>query len=231
MKLLNLVLILLPVVGCQEFISGEGDGEGKPVDQTPNTDVNPTDHPPLDPPITSAGNRRLSVEQLRRSLPVALGNDASGVPITWMIGSKKGFDDNSDTLGEADYINTTEDNLEPSPLYLKFMDDAARDTCNRRLTADLAATSASDRVLYAKMASTTDTSDGAVDANLRHLALRFWGVKLADDDTKTLAPMHKLFDASVEAAAAGKTVTEAHVKEGWRSVCVALVTAPEFHIY
>jgi hypothetical protein len=232
MKLSHASLFLVPLFGCQGFISGEGDGpNGKPVDQTSNTDVNPTDHPPLDPPITSAGNRRLSVEQLRRSFPIVFGKDADGVPITWMIGSKKGFDDNSDTLGEADYINTTEDNLEPSPLYVKFIDDAARDACNRRLTADLAASAPAASVLYAKMASTTDTSATAVDANLRHLALRFWGVKLTADDTTTMAPMHQLFDKAVASAAAGETPTEADVKEGWRAVCVALVTAPEFHIY
>jgi hypothetical protein len=234
MRVLHVSLFLLPLAACQGFISGEGDDpKGKPVDQAPNTDVNPTDHPPLDAPITSAGNRRLSVEQLRRSLPVVFGNDESGSPITWKIGSKNGLDDNSDTLGEADYINTTEDNLEPSPLYLKFVDDAARDVCNRRLTADLAEADGDKRVLYAKV-QTTDTSasaGSAVDANLRHLALRFWGVKLADSDTTSTAGLHQLFDKAVESAAAGKTPTEAHVKEGWRAVCVALVTAPEFHIY
>lgn len=233
MRFLHVGLFLLPLAGCQGFISGEGDDpDGKPVDQAPNTNVNPTDHPPLDAPITSAGNRRLSVEQLRRSLPVVFGNDENGSPITWKIGTKIGLDDNSDTLGEADYINTTEDNLEPSPLYVKFVDDAARDVCNRRLTADLAASDSSERVLYAKV-ETTDTSataGSAIDANIRHLGLRFWGVKLADDPSST-AGMHQLFDKAVESAAAGKTPTEANVKEGWRAVCVALVTAPEFHIY
>ncbi len=195
--------------------------------------MKPTDHPPLDAPITSAGNRRLTVEQLRRSFPVALGNDENGAPITWKLGTKNALDDNADTLGEADYINTTEDNLEPSPLYLKFVDDAARDVCNRTLTADLAKTDKTKRVLYATV-ETTDTSataSSAIDANLRQLELRFWGVKVADGDTTAIAPLHQLFDKAVEGAAAGKTPTEAHVKEGWRAVCVALLTAPEFHIY
>lgn len=230
MKHAKLWFVVLPLgvaLGCHR---GGDEGSGAKVDENPVGKVHPTDHPPLDAPITSSGNSRLSVEQLRRSLPVVMGNDENGTPITWMIGTKKGLDDNADTLGEADYIDTTQDNLEPSPLYLKFMDDAARDVCNRALTADLAKTDKSTRTILVEVES-TDTTAAAVDANLRYLELRFWGVKVAADDTKSVAPLHSLFDTAVNAASGGKTPTQANVEEGWRAVCVALVTAPEFHIY
>jgi hypothetical protein len=70
-----------------------------------------------------------------------------------------------------------------------------------------------------------------VDANLRYLKLRFHGVKVADSDDVPIATLRKLFDDSVKAAAGTSTPTAAHVKEGWRTVCVALLQAPEYHLY
>jgi hypothetical protein len=235
-RLLPIALALASTIalGCEGFIGGGDDSAGPGgLDTTPSGNALPVDHPTLDAPITSAGARRISVEQLRRSLPVVLGNDAQGAPITWKVGSKNGLDDNADTLGEADYVNTTEDNLEPAPLYLKFIDDAARDVCTRALAADATRTDPALRVIL-RHVDKTDTVQSAatqVDQNLRYLKLRFHGVKIADTDTTSLAPLRTLFDQAVTKAAAGEMPTASQVSSGWHLVCVALLTAPEFHIY
>lgn len=174
----------------------------------------------------SAGSQRLSVRQLANSMTIALGGS------TWMVGSANGFDNRSRTLGEPDYIAVVDENLEPSSLFLKFMDDAAKDACTRASTADQTK-AANQRVLY-KTVSLTDTlatNRAGVDQNLMHLKLRFHGIKVAAGDDATLAPLRKLFDDAVKGAAGAATPTAAHVKEGWRTVCVALLMAPEYHLY
>jgi hypothetical protein len=174
----------------------------------------------------SAGVQRLTVRQLAQSLPVVLGGN------TWMVGGTNGFTSRSATLGEADYINVVDENLEASTLYQKFMGDMARDGCTRTANAD-GALAQSTRVLM-RFVSTTDTVTSnrtGVDANLRYLKLRFHGVKVAATDTASLDGLRTVFDAAVRGAAGTGTPTAAHVKEGWRAVCVSLLTAPEYHLY
>lgn len=178
------------------------------------------------PGPTSAGTQRLSVRQLANSMPVALGGS------TWQVGAANGFDTRARTLGEPDYLAVMDENLEPSALFLKFMDDAAKDACTRAANADQTK-AANQRVLY-KAVSLTDTlatNRAGVDANLAHLKLRFHGIKVAAQDEATLGPLRKLFDDAVKGAAGAATPTAAHVKEGWRAVCVALLVAPEYHLY
>jgi hypothetical protein len=174
----------------------------------------------------SAGTQRLTVRQLAQTLPVVLGGN------TWMVGSTNGFTSRSATLGEADYINVVDENLEASTLYMKFMADMARDGCTRTANAD-AALAQNTRVLM-RFVGTTDTlasNRAGVDANLRYLKLRFHGVKVAPTDTASIAGLRTVFDSAVRGVAGTNTPTANHVKEGWRAVCVALLTAPEYHLY
>jgi hypothetical protein len=101
------------------------------------------------PGPASAGSRRLSTRQLMKSMETVLGGSI------WMVGGTNGFDARSRTLGEPDYIAVVDENLEPSALFLKFMDDAAKDGCTRAVTADQGR-AANQRVLY-KTVSLTDT--------------------------------------------------------------------------
>ena len=174
----------------------------------------------------SAEAQRLTVRQLAQSLPVVLGGN------TWMVGSANGFNTRGATLGEPDYLGTVDENLEASTLYQKFMGDMARDGCTRAANAD-AALAANTRVLM-RMVALTDTvasNAAGVDSNLRYLKLRFHGVKVAATDSASLAGLRTVFTDAVRGAAGTGTPTAAHVKEGWRAVCVALLTAPEYHLY
>lgn len=175
----------------------------------------------------SADIQRLTVRQLAQSMPVVLGGN------TWMVGSAQGFNARSATLGEADYLGTVDENLEASTLYQKFMGDAARDGCTRTANAD-AALAAGSRVLmrFTGLTDTVTSNASGVDANLRYLKLRFHGVKVNATDTTSIGALRTVFTDAVRGAqGTATTASQVHVKEGWRAVCVALLTAPEYHLY
>lgn len=187
----------------------------------------PEEHPPVTVPA-SKRTGRVSLSQLRASFPVVLGNDASGRPITWNSGSSSspqpGFDVYARTLGEADFIGRTEDDRDASPIYVKFMDDAARSGCDQVLTADERQNDPTRRTLlrFVSFTDTPDTNSEGFRQNLAYLKLRFHGVKVNDD--RQIEALQTLF---IEAGS-GSSVP---IKDGWRAVCVALLTAPEFHLY
>ena len=223
----------------------------QPADQNPSLNlgntgpVMPLDHPPLGGSgggtggsggsggggilggALSGGAQRMSVRQLRASLPVILGGE------TWKVGAVNGFDARSVTLGEPDYIGVVDENFEPSPLYVKFMGDMARDACNRALAVDVAQPTMAIRSIekFVGLTDTVASNKAGVDENLRYLRLAFHGMKVAATDEQPIAALRTLFDESVKAAKGTGALTQAHVTEGWRTVCVALLTAPEYHLY
>lgn len=175
---------------------------------------------------SSAGNQRLTISQLTQSMLVVLGGKS------WMVGAKSGFTVRAATLGQPDYLGVVEENLEASPVYQKFMLDAAISGCTAAADGD-AALAANQRVLM-RLVGLTDTVASnltAVNQNLRYLKLRFHGVKVASNDTASLDALRIVFSSAVSGAAGAANPTAAHVKEGWRAVCVALMTAPEYHLY
>jgi hypothetical protein len=230
----TLMLSLCVVVSCTQST------DGKPQLATgPTQMVLPFDHPPMTgsgggaagggsaTPDVVMGTRRLSVAQLKASLPVVLGGS------TWKTNSTTvGFDSRAAALGQPDYVSVTEENLEPSPLYLKFMADAARVACTDVVTVD-AALAQNARVMtrFVSLTDTATTKPDDVNANLRYLKLRFHGIKVQPADDAAIAEARKLFSAAVSGAAGTATVTATHVREGWKAVCIALLTAPEYHLY
>jgi hypothetical protein len=176
--------------------------------------------------LSSASTRRLSIAQLTSSLPIVLGGK------TWTVGSASGFALRSATLGKADYIGIVDESLEPSPMFQKFMMDAAVSGCTNAVNAD-AALAANQRVLmrFVSLTDTVKTNAAGVDDNLRYLKLRFHGVKLGSSDAATLDGLRTVFTAAVTGVAGTGTPSAAAVREGWRAVCVALLTAPEYHLY
>ena len=237
----RVLLISLFVFGCNTPAV-------QPLDQNPalhlgdTGPVMPLDHPALGTGggggsgggagggaagSNSGGTTRLSVQQLKNSLPVILGGP------TWQIGAANGFDTRSVTLGEPDYIAVVDENLEPSPLYVKFMQDMGRDACNRAMAADVAQSTMANRSIekFVALTDTVTSNKAGVDNNLRYLRLVFHGIKVAPTDDLPIASLRKLFDDTVKAAAGVNPPTQANVTEGWRTVCVALLTAPEYHLY
>lgn len=176
------------------------------------TPATPADHGPgtLAPVVTLDGKiaRRMSVDQLRRSIPKLFGG------ITWTIGRQRtvGFDALSRTLGEADYIQANTNNLDASPLFAKFMDDMAGDVCGKAVAHDHTAAPA-DKVLVRY---------DDVAENLRFLRLALHGILVPPDTTEGISELLQLFD---EVAIVGTT------DDAWLAVCVAMLTAPELLAY
>lgn len=224
------------LLGVLPACHGASDG-GPELGKKGDGNSPPLDHPPVDPgllPVSSRESRRLSLAQLRAVFPIAFGNEADGTtPITWHVGAAEGFTKYASSLGEPDYIEVTEENLDASPMYAKFMDDAARDVCTRALAADASKTDASKRVVmrFASDADTVQSNASAIDKNLRYLSLRLFGQKVADDDSETLAGLRTVFDTTAKESAGSSEPGAVDVEAGWKAVCVAMVVAPEFHVY
>lgn len=222
--LLLSALLSLGLTGCE-------DAGGNPnLDTTPGATDLPPNHPDVNDLLslaTARGSGRLSVNQLRLSLPVLAGQDANGNDITWGA-----LQTNASALGEPDYVNVTIENFDPSPLYAKFMDDAARDVCTKMVNAELSASPSKALYRFVDLLDTVESNPSGVDANLRYLKLRYHGVRIADDDAEGVARLRSLFRSAVNAAkGSAATPSRNHVAEGWRLVCVALMTSAEFHIY
>lgn len=155
--------------------------------------------------------RRLSVDQLRRSIPRLFGG------ATWTGGpgaNQELLTYLSRTLGEADYVEVTHSNGEPNPLFAKFMDDMAGQVCAKAVAADL------DRPAEDPGRSVVRHAD--VDRTLRFLRLKLHGIHVPDGSTEGLAELRRLFD---------EVLAEGDATQAWVAVCVAMVTAPELMAY
>ena len=165
----------------------------------------PASHPDLESlRVASRAPRRLSVDELERTWEAIGELPAGSVQIPENLAR---------SLGEPDWMSVTEPNLEPSPLFMKFMVDLGSILCRNLIEADRFRRPA-DRVIL--------RSD-EVDANIRQLILRFWGVDAEVDDDPDVGRLRAVFD---EASAA-----TAEPLAGWMAVCLALSTAPEFVLY
>jgi hypothetical protein len=235
---IGMLVSSLVVVGCTTTPGGSDDNKDIGIDVNDGEATPPLDHPPIDDtdlPVVSADTQRLSVNQLRKSFAVAVGLDETGAPIEWEIDTKgtKGFDEYAAALGEPDYLTSVQEGLAPSALYVKFVDDAARNVCLRAVASDYEKTDPAKRNIVRKsgLSDTSKTKKAAVDANLAYLKLRMHGMKVELDDEATLAPLRTVFDSTVTESAAGAAVTDDDVAAGWTAVCTALLVAPEFHLY
>jgi len=184
----------------------------------------PADHPAVPPgdPIASADRvgrapRRLTVDQLRASLLAATG-------FTWVASrrvsdpeSPTGFTNLPDadmldalapTLGRADYATTTIESIDPAVTFTKLAGDAARAACRASVRADTELPQSDKRI----------SRYPDVQINLSYLALRFWGRRIPTNDPE-LAPLAHLY------ARAGSGA------DGWRAVCIAMATDPQFLTY
>ena len=113
---------------------------------------------------------------------------------------------------------------------LKFMDDMARDVCLKMITSDQSKETPEERSLTPFMTNPFDLSDlEGLRANLRYLSLRFHGERIPDDapDDPRLRALEDLFFAGsadpIDEFPPGLT--------GWATVCVGMLSAPEFHLY
>ena len=77
------------------------------------------------------------------------------------------------TLGKPDYIQTTSEVLEPTALFQKFLDDAARQVCNKMVERDQ---SRAEPILVKR-----NLADNEINQHLSNLILRFHSRVLRED--------------------------------------------------
>jgi hypothetical protein len=174
--------------------------------------------------------RRLSVDQLRTSLMAATGftwvaprrvSDPDSPGGTAAIPDADMLEALSGTLGKPDYVSSTHESLDPAVTFSKLAGDAARAACRASVQADIAAKGERRILRRVSPNDTLTTNARAVRENLSYLALRFWARRIPADDHELDALAH-LF----ERASQGTSPTE-----GWRAVCIALATDPQFLTY
>jgi hypothetical protein len=115
------------------------------------------------------------------------------------------------TLGVADYVKRTHEDLSVSPLFQKYLDDASREVCQQAVDRDYAAAAPSRKLLR-----------GALDdpnAVLSAMIFRAHGRRLG---APALSAWRQLYDAV--SASEGE-------QAAWVAVCVAAVRHPDFYSY
>ena len=222
-------LVLLGLTGCPD---GDAAGPGS-NGSVSDSEAPGLDHEGVELPVRSAAMQRLAVEQLRRSLAIALGDRANGEPVGFNFKGRPLLDEFSEALGEPDYLNTTQESLDPSPLYSKLVDDMARTMCGQAVDHDRNLDEGESATIM-RFVGVDDIGPAAAEKvaeNLRYLKLRLHAVYLAPDDAEAIVPYAVLFDALLSAASEGEEPTKDDVALAWTALCSSMVMAPEFHLY
>jgi len=175
-----------------------------------------------DGPSLDRWTGRMTIEQLARSIPVVTDG------LAWTEDFGNGPVDMlqvlAPTLGAPDYLRITEENLEPTLIIAKFLQDASQRICLRWVDRDMNQSPAERSLVRHDDWGSTD--EALVRENLRRLQLRFYARHIADANDESLDALHGLFvDASSTAPA------DRVARDGWLAVCIAMMTAPEFVLY
>jgi len=171
---------------------------------------------PQSPDPHTRPRRRMNVDQLKASIVAATG-------FSWKKGNKDALEELAATLGRPDYLMRVNADLEPGPVFTKFLKDAAYSVCGDLKTHELEIPAA-DRILMVHVApeDTIESHPEEVDENIRMLLLRFHG-HFPEPGASELEPWRWLF----------KSVTHLSNEpaDGWRAMCVALIAHPDFSSY
>ena len=150
---------------------------------------------------------RLTAEQFQATLEVATGQ------------SYDAFEANAAAMGRPDYLESTEESTEPSVAFEKLAEDAARETCQKAIEADVAGTSPDpDGPVLLRHAGASDSDRNDLARNLQYLLLRFHAVHAPEPTDERLQPWLELLEAE----------GEAEMPSRWAAVCVGLATHPDF---
>ena len=210
-------LLLLLLASCVGEPPGPGEpgAQAEPVAESTLLEADLVRPLPLEP--DTRVRRRMDVDQLAASV-----ERVTGFPWTDSDGNDR-FEELASTLGKPDYIDSMQEDLAPSLVFQKFLSDAAHATCDRLMLAEYArAHDARVYFVHVDENSTVESNPAGVDANLRHLLLRFHGRRLGEG-----APELARWSWLLESA----TFVTGEPRRGWHSVCVGLMTHPDFYTY
>jgi len=195
----------------------------KVQDQPATLEQLPAGHPPLAPmvdPDLQGGHvgrapRRLTVDQLDRSITTAVGRRWTGIDAV------------AATLGKPDYAMSVTEAIDPTLVFAKFLEDGAREVCVAQAQADIAATTAANRILANGLPDNinnlTTLTPAQIKANLTYLSLRFWGEPLQGAELDAWAALF------TQLAARAQSINKRD--QAFSATCIALITDPRFMSY
>lgn len=179
-----------------------------------------------EPIIVKRERRRMDIDQLDAALQSVSGG------IYWVKPGDTTKTNQltalSTTLGKPDYIEITLEDTAATSIFLKFLDDAARAVCTDLVAADA---ERDERVFVNPASFSDDPAASSIDATLTRALLRFHGRKVVD--ASELSSWRTLFTdvVTLDATANPDGNTESHAKAAWTTVCVGLVSSPDFYTY
>jgi len=239
-----LLCAIMASTGCYKGLDqSDGDGSGSGSGGSGGSGGDEPGDDVLDEPGEGRLPRRMSVDQIRAAYEGMTGFAYEGVAVVRDPASPLGYTEREDAdlldvfgnvLGRPDYAYTVKENLEPTVSFSKLVGDASRSTCGRAAQAEVVdgqAPGGQPRLLL--RATATDALPGqesAIRDNIEALVLRAWGHDAEPDDVDALLGV---FEAASSGASepGGPQQGSGTVADGWRAVCIALTTDPEFYIY
>lgn len=162
--------------------------------------------------------KRMDLDQLNASLRNATGG------IGWVEGNADQLVVLAATLGKPDFLTTTEEDKSPSPLFQKFIGDAARKVCADLFAAEVTRADV-DRTFFVGVDrdETAAALGPRLDENLARLLLRFHSRRTDSDATRGALDGWRFLFQSTERATSPAVA--------WNAVCVALIQHPDFYTY
>ena len=202
---------LLLLVGC-----GGGAGE-----RSPDATLSEVSAPVATDAQAGRSWRRMNIDQLEASIKAVTGGigwheDQDGEDVDLFVAL-------DGTLGKPDYLSATEEDLSAGLLFQKFLDDAAKSACGELMDVE-PSRGASERALLVEVSleDTPARDPEAIEANMRAALLRFHGRAIAAGDP-ALDPWLGLLDGVYDATGS--------MSDAWETVCVGLITHPDFYSY
>jgi hypothetical protein len=193
-----------------------GPGNGT-LDPGQMTNIDPTK------PVAKAGQRsrrRLDLDQLQAALA-----DATG--LVWTV-DRDGTETNrleelSETLGKPDYDGITHEELAPTTTFQRFLDEASLTIC-RDLLENEQKVSQAERIFFVHANWDDDwaSSPSRIMSNLQMLLLRYHGREY-EPDSEGIKPWLSLYQQA-ESAAGTPLIA-------WNTMCVGLLTHPDFYTF
>lgn len=170
-------------------------------------------------PAQGRARRRMNIDQLDAAVRRATGG------IGWDVANVNQFTRFGPSLGKPDFLQRTREVLDPSPIFQKFLDDAARAVCAQLVVAERGRAQA-DRVLFVTVPPGAGPPKGVtpqmVDDNLRAALLRFHAHKV-EANAPELSSWRWLYQSAL--------TVSSDSEKAWQTVCVGLITHPDFYSY
>ena len=218
----NLYLVVLLVMSGALLASCEQ--EQVMVDPTPADVSDPEPIDVGDQPYRP--RRRMDIEQLDQSIQRVTGG------LEWVSNGRNGFERFSEMLGVADYVGRTVEDRSVSVLFLKFLDDASRNVCERLMNQEFAE-DAEEHVflVHASAEDRLPEASERIEENLRYLLLRYHGRHVPAGSAELRPWSETLQTVAVDSVADDEGDAEPDYRAGWESVCVSLMNHPDFFTY